>query len=186
METMQELFYEIVPYVVVKKNKDKFVFKILGENDYMLTGNPLILLDHIPIFNPNTIIELDPSKIEKIKVINRPYILGSHTFNGVILLTSNIDNFADIELPKTATFLKYQALEVPSSNFNLDENSLVSFDRIPDFRTTLYWNPQIELTNEGLVINFNASDRKGSYNIIIEGYNSDGQAFYGKKQITIE
>ncbi|MDA3953907.1 MAG: hypothetical protein PF485_09685 [Bacteroidales bacterium] len=186
LETMQELFNEIIPGISVKKNKNKFVFKVLDENSIFLIGNPLILLDHIPIFNENSIMELDPSQIEKVEVIYEPYIFGSHTFTGVIMLTTNIDNFADVELPKSATFMEYRALEVPTINFHINKNSSDSLTKIPDFRTTLYWNPQIKLTNEEQVINFSASDRKGSYNIIINGYNSDGQAFYGKKQITIE
>ncbi len=186
LETMQELFYEIVSNVIVKKIKNQFVFKVLDENDYMFTGTPLILLDNIPIFNPNKIMEIDPSQIKKIEVIYKTYILGSHTINGVIMITTNTDNFAGIEFPKSATFIEYQTLEKPNNYSYININSSDSSARIPDFRTTLYWNPQIKLTNNGQKIHFNASDRKGSYDIVIKGYTSDGQAYYGKKQITIE
>lgn len=186
LETMQELFYEIVSNVIVKKIRNQFVFKVLDENDYMLTGTPLILLDNIPIFNPDKIMQLDPSQIKKIEVIYKTYILGSHTINGVIMLTSNTDNFAGIEFPKSATFIEYQTLEEPNSYFFMNNDSSETSLRIPDFRTTLYWNPQIKLTNNGQKIHFNASDRKGSYDIVIKAYTSDGQTYYGTKQITIE
>ena len=186
LETMQELFYEIVSNVIVKKVKNQFVFKVLDENDYMLTGTPLILLDNVPIFNPNKIMQLDPSQIKKIEVIYKTYILGSHTINGIIMLTTNTDNFAEIELPKSATFIEYQTLEEPNNYLNINKDSSDASLRIPDFRTTLYWNPQIKLTNKGKNIHFNASDRKGIYDIIIKGYTSKGQVYYGKKQICIQ
>ena len=97
------------------------------------------------------------------------------------MLTSNTENFAEVKLPESATFLGYQALEKPIANYV--NNNSESNPKIPDFRTTLYWNPQIKISNEGQKINFTASDRKGSYNIIVEGYNSDGQVFYGKKPV---
>ena len=186
LETMQELFYEIVSNVILKKEKNQFYFKILDENDYMLSGTPLILLDNVPIFDPNKIMQLDPSQIKKIEVIYKTYILGSHTINGVIMLTTNTDNFAEIELPKSATFIEYQTLEEPNNYLDINKDSSDASLRIPDFRTTLYWNPQIKLTNKGETIHFNASDRKGIYDIIIKGYTSTGQVYYGKKQIFIK
>lgn len=186
LETMQELFYEIVSNVIVKKIKNQFVFKVLDENDYMLTGAPLILIDNIPIFDPNKIMQLDPSQIKKIEVIYKTYILGSHTINGVIMLTTDTDNFAGIEFPESATFLEYQTLEEPNNYFFINNDSSETSLRIPDFRTTLYWNPQIKLTNKRQNIHFNASDRKGIYDIIIIGYTSKGQVYYGKKQICIK
>jgi len=185
LESMKELFYEIVPNVVLKKIKNQFYFKILNENDYMLPGTPIILIDNIPIFDPNKIMQLDPSQIKKIEVIYKTYILGSHTINGVIMLTTNTDNFAGIELPKSATFIEYQTLEKQNNYLDINKDSSNASLRIPDFRTTLYWNPQIKLTDKGQNICFNASDRKGIYDIIIKGYTSEGQIYYGKKQICI-
>lgn len=186
LENMQELFYEIVPNIIVKKQNNQFYFKILDENDYMLQGNPLILLDKIPIFDPNKIMQLDPSQVKKIEVIYKTYILGSHTINGVIMLTTNTDNFADMELTESTTFLEYQTLEYPNNDFYVNNMSSDTSVSIPYFRTTLYWNPQIKLTNKKQNIQFNASDSKGIYDIVIKGYSSDGQTYYGTKQITIE
>ncbi|NOQ27526.1 MAG: hypothetical protein GQ564_19360 [Bacteroidales bacterium] len=186
LETFQELFYEIVPHVMLKKLKDQYYFKVLDENDYMLVGTPLVIVDRIPIFDPNKVVELDPSQIKKIEIIYKTYILGSHTINGVIMITTNTDNFADIKLPESATFLEYQTLENKSNSSFLNENKTDSSKKIPNFRTTLYWNPQLELSNEAKDIQFNATDRKGTYDIVVKGYNSNGQFFYGKNQITIK
>ncbi len=186
IENMQDLFFEVIPSVAVRKHKDQYSFNILSEYGNILSGNPLLLLDYIPIFNINSIMELDPSQLEKIEIINKPYILGSNTFNGVIMLKTNSDDFTGIKMPETATFIEYEALELHDSNFNNDINDLDSLTSFPDFRTVLYWNPQLKLTGKEHEVSFIASDRKGLYNIIVKGYNTEGHPYYAKKQIKIE
>lgn len=185
-ENMEEMFYEIVPNVIVKKDKDDYFFKVLDENDYMLIGTPLILIDHVPIFNANKIMKLNPAQIETIEVLYKPYILGSHKINGVVIITTNTENFAEINLPKTSTFLEYEALENPENISEFDLNISTNENSIPDFRTTLYWNPTLKFDTNKKNIKFRASDNKGIYNITIIGYDSNGEKFYGEKQITIE
>ncbi len=185
LESMQELFYELVPSVLVKKSKNQYYFEVLGENDYILRGKPLVLLDNVIIFDPNKIMKLKPSIIEKIEVINKTYILGSNTMNGIIMLSTNTDDFGGIKMPKSATFIEFQTIEKLSSNVIFDGCIPDSLSRIPDFRTTLYWNPKVKLTNNGQDIHFNASDRKGIYDVVIQGYMSNGKIYYGKKQISI-
>ncbi|MCB2196678.1 MAG: hypothetical protein KQH79_12520 [Bacteroidetes bacterium] len=185
-ENMEELFYEIVPNVIVKKDKDDYFFKVLDENDYMLVGTPLILVDHVPVFNANKIMKLNPAQIEKIEVLYKPYILGSHKINGVIILTTNTENFAEISLPKTSTFIEYKALEPTDYISQFDSNISETNNEIPDFRTTLYWNPALNFDTNEKHINFKASDSKGTYNIIVVGYNANGEKYYGEKQIKIE
>jgi hypothetical protein len=185
-ENMEELFYEIVPNVIVKKDKDNYSFRVLDENDYTLIGTPLILVDHVPIFNVNKIMKLNPAQIEKIEVLYKPYILGSHKINGVVMITTNTENFAEIKLPKTSTFLEYEALNNPVDITEFNFTATTAKSSIPDFRTTLYWNPALKFDTNKKQIKLLAPDSKGIYNITIVGYDSNGEKFYGEKQITIE
>ncbi len=184
-ENMEELFYEIVPNVIVKKDNDDYFFKVLDENDYMLIGTPLILVDHIPVFSTNKIMKLNPAQIEKIEVIYKPYILGSHKINGVVMLTTNTENFAEIKLPQSSTFLEYEALELQDYAPEFESIILKTDNEIPDFRTTLYWNPNLEFNTNEKHIQCKASYSKGTYSITIVGFDAEGEKFYGKKQITI-
>jgi len=185
LDNMRELLFELVPNVVVSKSKTGVVFKILDENWYTLPWKPLVLLDYMPVFDPNKIMELDPAQVKKIEVIPKIYILGSHTINGVLAIFTNTDNFADIKLPASATFVEYQMLEnsnveLGTNNFNID-----SPKKVPDFRTTLCWNPNLKLTQKEKLVKIRTSDRKGTYTVIIKGYSANGQIYIGKKQITI-
>ncbi len=48
--------------------------------------------------------------------------------------------------------------------------------RIPDFRNTLYWNPDVRTDAKGrAAVEFYTSDEPGDYKILVEGYSSDGR-----------
>jgi hypothetical protein len=186
LKNMEELFTEIVPNVKFKKSKGQYSFSVFDENGNVIPEEPLVLLDKIPIFDPNKIMQLDISQIEKVEVIHKTYILGANTFQGVIMLTTNTNNFAGIKFPESGIFIDYPTLEEIDYNPGIFKNSLTSFERIPDFRTTLYWNPHVKLSQNGYDFDFITSDRKGTYDIIVKGYSSNGQFWFGKKQINIQ
>ncbi len=56
---------------------------------------------------------------------------------------------------------------------------------LPDFRTTLYWNPNFQLTEKSSSFSFQTSERKGVYNIIVKGVTATGEIIFGKKRINI-
>lgn len=186
LESMQELFNGIVPYVQVKKIRGQHSFNIINENGYLLSDDPLILLDNIPILNPDQIMQLDVSQIKKVDVLYKTYILGSHVLNCVIMISTNTDNFADIKFPESSRFIKYQTLKEPINYSIFNKSNSGSSAKMPDFSTTLYWDPKIKLVTNAQSINFNTSDSKGVYDIIIKGYSPKGHVYYGKKQITID
>ena len=47
---------------------------------------------------------------------------------------------------------------------------------VPDYRTTLYWNPAVELDETGhAVVEFYTSDAPADYNVIVEGVSQQGK-----------
>ncbi|TCC98256.1 carboxypeptidase-like regulatory domain-containing protein [Pedobacter psychroterrae] len=47
--------------------------------------------------------------------------------------------------------------------------------RVPDLRTTIYWNPGVAVAQDGKVkLNFFNGDSKGKYRVVVEGINADG------------
>ncbi len=69
-QTMEEVLREYIDDVRVRKDGDKFSFKVRNKlfNIYF-EENPLILLDGIPISDASKIIALDPQKIKRIEVV---------------------------------------------------------------------------------------------------------------------
>ena len=47
---------------------------------------------------------------------------------------------------------------------------------VPDYRTTLYWNPTVKLDDTGqATVEFYTSDAPADYDITIEGHHADGE-----------
>ncbi len=186
LKNMEELFTEIIPTAKFRKNKGQYSFAVFDSNGNIISENPLLLLDKIPVFDANKIMELDISLIEKVEVINKNYILGENTFHGVIMLTTKTKNFAGIKFPKSSVFIEYPTINKPINKKYLFNENLTLNKRIPDFRTTLFWAPGIKLDNKGYEFNFPTSDSKGEYEIVVKGYSPDGEIYFGRKQITVD
>ena len=56
----------------------------------------------------------------------------------------------------------------------------------PDFRTTLYWNPNVITTEGSTEIAFYSSDQIGRYHIIVEGISNDGKICLGSGMFDVE
>ncbi|MDF1574641.1 MAG: hypothetical protein P1P86_05560 [Bacteroidales bacterium] len=55
----------------------------------------------------------------------------------------------------------------------------------PDRRITLYWDPEIEITDGELTVSFFTSDDESGYSIIIEGISSTGQICLGRARFRV-
>ena len=49
----------------------------------------------------------------------------------------------------------------------------------PDFRTMLYWNPEVVTSNGSADLNFYTSDQTGNYIINVEGITNEGKVCLG-------
>ena len=78
-----------------------------------------------------------------------------------------------IDLPSSGLLVNYQMLNLAGTDTEVDE---ILDPRLPDVRNTLYWNPDLELTQEtGQRISFRTADLKGNYEILIRGIDSTGK-----------
>lgn len=59
------------------------------------------------------------------------------------------------------------------------------FSRIPDYRTQLFWNPQIAITKQPQQITFFTSDKQGIFEIRLNGYNASGEKIEVKKTFRV-
>jgi hypothetical protein len=146
-----------------------------------------IFLDNVPVFDVDDLLKISPSKIERIDVINRTHYLGDFSLDGIILITTNTDNFAGYTFPKESVFLEYQAI-TPPSDFPLpdysDENKTQS--HLPDFRTLLYWNPEVSIQNGKASVSFFTSDYCAGYDVIVRGITTEGKCCFGKTTFRVE
>jgi len=75
----------------------------------------------------------------------------------------------------------YQAKEFYSPSYSLKQ----PIDQPSDFRTTLYWNPDLHTTTEPTAFEFYTGDLAGEYLIWIEGLTKDGIPFTADKSFYV-
>jgi len=186
LPTLRDVINEIVPYVRVQKKKDKFSLEVLDKKTNQTYGNPLILIDNLPVFNVNELLKISPELINRISVINSTYVYGEHIFRGVVFFETNTKNFAGIVLPESSTFLEFQTIEDNVTFSSPDHSGNTKGENsIPDFRNLLYWNPDIDITEEGRTISFTSPDVEGTYEVIVRGVTEDGVYSIGVAGFTV-
>jgi hypothetical protein len=178
---MKEVFDEIIPFVKLKETDGHFRFSVFDKETEMLFRDPLILLDHIPVSDPDEIMKIHPSLVYSVGVITRVYVLGSNTFQGVISIQSKTGDFAGISYPSGSVFVEFQTL-TPSSKLTFPTyDNINTFNKhLPDFRTLLFWDDDIKLSSLNHAFTFYTSDHCSAYDIIVRGFTRSGKYCYGK------
>jgi len=177
---LEEYFNEVIPLVSVKKTRGEKQFIVLGEHPDLQIYQPLVMIDGVAIFDMEAILAVSPRLIERIEIVNAPYIRGNVTFGGIISLVSRNNDLGYIDLPSSGLLVNYQMLDVPLRDTMI---SPVTDPRLPDVRNTLYWNPGIQLQpGSEQKFSFFASDATGDYEILLRGI--DGQGSYFSKRVS--
>lgn len=185
-ETIKDLFIEYIRSAVIRKRDKETGFYVIQDNG-LLPGKAMTMIDGIPIMDTEFIINFDPLKIEKIGVVNDVYYMGSVGFQGLINFTTYEGDFDLEEIPEYLVKKSYQGIqqqrEFYSPNYTTQKEQL---KRIPDYRNTLYWNPQITLQpNKKVNVEFYTSDTSGSYDVVVNGITKTGEPIYKKVQFSV-
>ncbi|MBS1526755.1 MAG: hypothetical protein JST19_13945 [Bacteroidetes bacterium] len=184
--TMEEVLREYVTSIAVTKRQGKFNIKIFKVDH--LIGNPLVLLDGVPVFDVDKIFKVDPLKIRKLEVFNNNYLYGLGYFNGIMSFSTYKDDRAAFEIDPHAVILDYEGLQLQRKFYSpvYDTNDRVN-STIPDFRSTLYWNPGVTTGSDGkATLNFYTGDHTGEYIGVIEGITGDGAMGSGYFRIEVK
>jgi hypothetical protein len=184
--TMEDVFREIVPEVVVKMREGKFsVVMMNSASGYRFENAPLVLIDGIPIDDANIMMKYDPAMIENIAVVTQRYFYGGLETDGIISIETYNGNAKDLPI---SGFLATSYIEPSASRiyhnpkYDLHNN----LKRIPDFRTQLYWEPIVHVeAGSTKKLNFFTNDLPGKYLIEVSGLTSSGRIVYSAEIIEV-
>jgi len=184
---MEEVMREYVPGVLVRKHNNKFHFIVPDViNHTVFSETPLILLDGVPLFEEDDIMNFDPLRVKQLDVITQRYFLGPAEFSGVVSYITYKGNLNGFQLNPKCIVLDYDGLELQREFYSPDYSSK-SDVRIPDFRSLAYWNPSIETTSHHQQkVEFFTSDLPGKYQIVIEGISNQGKSGTGIFYFTVK
>lgn len=168
-----------VPGVAVYGNS----IQIRGINTFMGSTEPLYLIDGVPV-DESSVASLNPHDIERIEVLKGPSsaIYGARGANGVIAIYTKRGRFMKKGV------LEFQMLGYHNPREFYSPKYGTEFDYLyPDDRITLFWVPTIITDSLGHAeAVFYSSDRKGVFNVSLEGVGPDGNTGSGSSSFIVE
>lgn len=187
LPTLEEFFRELIPSASIIKRRDLSYFVMEGNNSDISFYKPLILLDFVPVFNVNNLLKIPPEYIRQIEVINSTYIRGNMCFGGIISIFSQKGDIAGIDLPENSYFFDFKTYEPQDDLTFPDYSASPVNERVPDFRNTMYWNPDVQGSpGEIISYDFFTSDNTGEYIVTIRGITKEGSVTEGHCNFIVE
>jgi hypothetical protein len=173
-----------VPGLQVIQANDGIVIRLRAQRSFLSNNEPLILLDGTPLPDANSVMSVDPYSVDRVEIINRAVpIYGSRGVGGMIAIYTKTGVDVDADGKK-------YVYKIPgynkSNSFNSPDYSMKNDDS-PDFRTTIYWQPDVETNDKGnATVTFYTADLATRYRIVVEGITEQGKLVRAVSYITVE
>jgi hypothetical protein len=178
LTSVKEILKELVPSITTFKNNDKINFRLNNQYQFQPPQNDLlVLIDGVPVYNLEKVLSINSSEIEKVDVLNDRYFITGNVFDGILHFVTKRGNLDVIEMDKSVFRQEYEFMqhknEFYSPDYSLDS---LKNNHLPDFRNTLYWNPDLHTDISGkATVEFYSSDESAEYIINVEGITGDGK-----------
>lgn len=175
--TMEEVLREYVKEVWVNRSQKRYHIKVLNGNGF-LDGDPLVMLDDVPVFNIDKVMAIDPLKVRKLEDVPYRYYWGPSVYEGVLSFTTYKGDLGGVEIDPRAVVLDYEGLQLQREFYSpVYDTEQAAKNRMPDFRSLLYWAPEINTSAQGKSqLSFYTSDQTGKYIGVVQGITAEGDA----------
>ncbi|MEA3460329.1 MAG: hypothetical protein U9R49_00530 [Bacteroidota bacterium] len=184
LPNLEEVFINLIPEIQFYKQRGVTRIRMMSDNNSIEVYNPLIMIDHVSVFDHEALLALSPDKIERIDLINEVYLKGNVTFGGVLAIHSRKGDMAGIDLPEGSYFFDYQSFQPAVKPA---EPAPVPDKRVPDTRNTIFWTEGLNLEQGSQKeLSFRAPAHAGSYVILVRGILPDGQPYAASTSFLVE
>ncbi len=190
LPTLKEVLIELAPGVFPRE-RDKEPYLSFNGNkltfDLINQYPPLLLVDHLPVFDLEKLLLMSPKKIYRVEVLNEIFILGRISYGGIVNVITRKGDLAGIDLPDNSFFFDFTSFLLQDEQaFPRHEDQEFDSEN-PDYRNCLYWSPDIKAApGQDLELDFFTSDNNGDYEVLIRGIGKDGSILQGKCYFSVE
>jgi len=176
--TMEEVVRELLTTVKTKKENGRYTFfAVNGAFKEFFDNPPLVLIDGVPATDHTKIMNMDPLRIKKVDVNNHKYFLGPLVCEGLLSFQTYAGDLAGYDLDRSAVVVEFDGLQRQRQFYSpAYETDAARNSRLPDTRSLLFWEPNINLLRDAKKIKFYSSDLKGKYAVVIQALAADGTA----------
>jgi hypothetical protein len=172
--TMKETITEVILELYYKRTNGKYSIHLRNNlSNTEVYGQPLLMIDGLLIQDANELFDYNTENIEKISLINEPYIYGPKTFSGLVSITTKNQ---DYQTKASGDYIKNLDIARPLNQKKYYQPDYAGSQnaRIPDYRHQLLWLPELTAGNAENMVSFYTSDVSGHYEIILEGFTESG------------
>jgi hypothetical protein len=178
LTTLREVFKEIVPGLTTSGRDENLTLNLANRYPgVVFNAPPLVILDGIPVYDLEKVLDIPSSQIEKVEVLSARYFTGDIILNGIINIISHKGDLSVLDFDRSILRQEYDMLldsyDVAAPDYSTDS---LKISRIPDYRNTLYWNPAVRTGADGSAsVEFWTPDEEGEYCIIADCLAADGR-----------
>jgi len=178
LSTLREVFKEIVPGLTTSGKDENLTLNLANRYPGVIfNAPPLVILDGVPVYELEKVLDIPSSQIEKVEVLSARYFKGDIILNGIINIVSHKGDLSVLDFDRSVLRQEYDMMldnyDVVSPDYSTDS---LRMSRIPDYRNTLYWNPAVRTGPDGFAtVEFWTSDEAGEYYVIAECITADGR-----------
>jgi len=186
--TMEEVLREYISGSILRKTGSNYHLYLLDANrGYHFDKQPLILFNGVPTFNTDKIVAYDPLKIKSIELVYKRYYYGPLITDGIVNFKTYDSATPELEIDSKSFSLSYSGLQATKEFYTpVYELSTEIADRTPDFRTLLYWDPNVKTDSNGkAVLKLYTSDRTGTFKVVIDGIAENGGLISGSTNFKV-
>ena len=177
MANFREIAANIIPQLKLRSRKENYYLEVYNDSKGSLGDNNLVLLNGVPFSDLNYIATLGTRDIKKIEIINSGrFMAGDLVYNAVVSIYTH-----DVGLPEP--YLKNYTMILQNTVAGTNEESYGnifevpehSWSHFPDFRSNLYWNPELKISgNNAIAVEFTTSWLEGKFYAEVQGITSSG------------
>lgn len=174
--TMEDVFRELIPEVVVKKRGENFSLEMFSYRyDFRFEGAPLVLIDGIMIEDANVVMAYDPMLIKQISVRNKRYFYGDMLCNGLVSIETFSGEAKGLKI-ESIQAVEYIPPVQPKAPHSPAYSQKTDLSRVPDYRNQLFWTSDVIMQGtDAKTFTFFTSDVSGKFIVDIKGVNSNGE-----------
>ena len=144
--TMGEVFIEFIPEIRARRwpdgRRNIQVRLEDGTETIFSRDTTLMMLDGVPVFDQQKILDYDPLLVESIHIYPRTTFIGPRIYEGVVNFVTYKHNLPAFHFGENARVIDFQGADWPLAATG---EALRSEEAYPDYRQTIYWHPQQEL-----------------------------------------
>lgn len=187
--TLEEVIIEFVSNVRFRRiNEMRRISVSSPEQGAFTLGNSLVLLDNVPIFDHELLLQYNPLLMEKIDVYMGKYVFGAAFFDGIVSFSTYQGNLGGFKLDESTAIMNYPVVQssrpFSAPSYSTDQQGL---KHVPDLRHVLLWKPNTPtLGRDKITIPFSTSDLTGTYRVRATSLTVDGQLIQSTTTIEVK